>query len=985
MNKKLSIPILAIVLAASLMGAGRAEAQFLPSSELLLPYFEIELQDPGSTTLFSVANSLDKPVEIEITVHTNWGIKVLTIPSQLAAHELKSFDLRPWVTKGKLPSQSLKLPELSHFEAALSGERSPQDNLYYSTEIAPGVATGYVRIKALGTPRPAALFGDYFIVDPMQDAAMGDTLVSLDRSNTCVNGGPFCQRHALRYLQDTEFDEATHVVLWSKRVGQPQKSPDPQPRKVRTAGTVYDDSGKVMGTVSFPILSVELVSVADLGLSKASGWVDLTSDQPLFIALHHSSRNHYSIALQTYCLPPKLDPPGDAPGISLRKLTNGEDANTAPGPTIAVGSPVQWEYEVKNTGNIALSKITVTDDQGVDVKCPKSSLEPGESMTCTGKGVAEACQYKNIGKAVGKTSNGTEVSAEDASHYFGGQSAKIDIESAVNGQDADTPTGPEIQTGTAVSWTFVVKNTGDVQLAGIKVTDSKGLAIACPKTSLRPGESMTCTASGTAAAGQFASVAAVTAASPCGSNVTDEDPGHYMGVGPGIEIKKLTNGADYTQAPGASVAVGSAVTWQYVVKNTGKVTLTDVKVTDDKGVAVSCPKTTLAAGESMTCTGSGTAAACQYTNLGTATGKAGGATVSSEDRSWYFGQPTGGIDIEKSTNGQDADTAPGPTIPVGNPVQWTYVVKNTSNVTLSSVAVTDDQGVAVSCPKTTLAAGESMTCTGSGTATAGQYENVGTATAKTPCGATVSDSDASHYFGQQQKASIRIKKYTNGEDADVAPGPSIKVGDPVKWTYIVTNDGEVALSNVKVTDDKGVAVSCPKTTLAAGESMTCTGNGTATAGQYKNIGTATGTPPSGSNVTSSDPSHYYGEITGDEGCTPGYWKNHTDSWPPTGYSPSQKVQSVFGNASLYPSLGSATLLGALSFQGGSTLEGAAGNLLRAAGAALLDASHPGVDYPRTPANVISDVNAALASGNRDTMLAVASALDADNNLGCPLN
>jgi hypothetical protein len=54
-------------------------------------------------------------------------------------------------------------------------------------------------------------------------------------------------------------------------------------------------------------------------------------------------------------------------------------------------------------------------------------------------------------------------------------------------------------------------------------------------------------------------------------------------------------------------------------------------------------------------------------------------------------------------------------------------------------------------------------------------------------------------------------------------------------------------------------------------------------------------------------------------------------------------------------------------------------------AALLDAAHPDVDYPRTPASVIADVNAALASRNRDTILDLASRLDADNNLGCPLN
>jgi len=215
----------------------------------------------------------------------------------------------------------------------------------------------------------------------------------------------------------------------------------------------------------------------------------------------------------------------------------------------------------------------------------------------------------------------------------------------------------------------------------------------------------------------------------------------------------------------------------------------------------------------------------------------------------------------------------------------------------------------------------------------------------------------------------------------------IEAGKPVTWTYTVKNTGQTALSNVKVTDNKGVAVTCPKTSLAIGETMTCTGNGTATAGQYENTGTAVGTPPSGPNVTASDPSHYYGQIPppSGQGCTPGYWKNHTDSWPPTGYSPSQKVQSVFSQASLFPALGSDSLLDALSFQGGSTLEGGAEILLRAGVSALLNAAHPNVNYPRTAASVISGVNSALASGNRDTMITLAAQLDADNNLGCPLN
>jgi hypothetical protein len=123
----------------------------------------------------------------------------------------------------------------------------------------------------------------------------------------------------------------------------------------------------------------------------------------------------------------------------------------------------------------------------------------------------------------------------------------------------------------------------------------------------------------------------------------------------------------------------------------------------------------------------------------------------------------------------------------------------------------------------------------------------------------------------------------------------------------------------------------------------------------------------------------------DTGCTPGYWKNHTDSWAGTGYSPGQTTGSVFSGASAFPSLASKTLLQAIQGGGGPGLDGAAKILLRAAVAALLNASHSGVDYPRTTAEILADVNAALTSGNRNTMLALATALDNDNNSGCPLN
>lgn len=118
-----------------------------------------------------------------------------------------------------------------------------------------------------------------------------------------------------------------------------------------------------------------------------------------------------------------------------------------------------------------------------------------------------------------------------------------------------------------------------------------------------------------------------------------------------------------------------------------------------------------------------------------------------------------------------------------------------------------------------------------------------------------------------------------------------------------------------------------------------------------------------------------------QGCSLGFWKNHTGAWQ--GYLPNQTVDSVFANAP--PSLAGATLLEALSFPGDNTLDGAKQILLRQAVAALLNAAHPDVFYPRTVQSVIDDVSAQLASSTRSAILALAKELDADNNLGCPLN
>jgi hypothetical protein len=121
-----------------------------------------------------------------------------------------------------------------------------------------------------------------------------------------------------------------------------------------------------------------------------------------------------------------------------------------------------------------------------------------------------------------------------------------------------------------------------------------------------------------------------------------------------------------------------------------------------------------------------------------------------------------------------------------------------------------------------------------------------------------------------------------------------------------------------------------------------------------------------------------------EGCTPGYWKQsqHFDSW--VGYAPSQTIGSVFSNAAIH-GLAGKTLLEGLNFGGGSTLAEAAQNLLRAAIAAVLNAASSDVDYAMSSADIVSAVNAALASGSRDAILGLATQLDMENNRGCTLD
>ncbi|MBW6463253.1 MAG: TRAPPC13 family protein, partial [Firmicutes bacterium] len=228
------------------------------------------------------------------------------------------------------------------------------------------------------------------------------------------------------------------------------------------------------------------------------------------------------------------------------------------------------------------------------------------------------------------------------------------------------------------------------------------------------------------------------------------------------------------------------------------------------------------------------------------------------------------VSVDGGSTWHDAETAPGPTTEVGDSVRFKFVVSNTGNVTLTGIKLIDDTlDLSDLTYPDSLSSGSSFEriLTGVEVKEEGQHVNIATVTGQYES-QTYSDTDKAYYTGVKTEVSapvITVKKYvsvdkgSNWLDANTAPGPSAWVDDEVWFKFVVTNTGNVTLTNLSLSDNEySLSGASIPASLDIGKSFEYVLTGIkAKLGQQSNIATAIG-EYGNQTVIDTDIAHYKG-------------------------------------------------------------------------------------------------------------------------------
>ncbi len=316
---------------------------------------------------------------------------------------------------------------------------------------------------------------------------------------------------------------------------------------------------------------------------------------------------------------------------------------------------------------------------------------------------------------------------------------------------------------------------------------------------------------------------------------------------PALDVTKTVDGEKSVQKK-----AGEKAEWFITGKNTGNVTLHNVKLADEWAggdIDLTCKQgeeeidvlaggVTLPVGAEFTCTGESEITQDQVDaedplpNNVTLTGNTkkdpeAGTKVSAQDTATVTvpkSEPS--LSLEKTVTNWAKGAEP---LTTGDKVEYSFIVSNNGNVTVKDVKIDDPKVDDIDCgdASTTLAPGESIECTASHVLTAAdvdgqtEYVNKATANGEDPKGKKVKSNEPSASVEVGTPKLELEKKVKDKKD-------SYRAGDAVKYTFTVTNSGKVTVNNVAVNDsmldEAGVEVTCEAATLAPGEATTCESN-----------------------------------------------------------------------------------------------------------------------------------------------------------------
>src|ERR1700688_3703073 len=100
----LGLVMAGVLVAATPPAAGVFTRDAVPAATLLLPYFEVDLNNPnGLTTLFSVNNASATAVLVHVVIWSDLSVPVLDFNVYLTGSHVQTINLRDVIVNGALP------------------------------------------------------------------------------------------------------------------------------------------------------------------------------------------------------------------------------------------------------------------------------------------------------------------------------------------------------------------------------------------------------------------------------------------------------------------------------------------------------------------------------------------------------------------------------------------------------------------------------------------------------------------------------------------------------------------------------------------------------------------------------------------------------------------------------------------------------------------------------------------------------------------